>query len=89
MVDDSFSFVIGGDFNEILLNEEKLSGVEWDQREMNEFRVVLTDCGFYDCGVSGFWFIWERGNNMEIRVRECLDRFLINESGGKNFLLLG
>ena len=46
-------WVCMGDFNEILLSEEKRGGKERPHRQMQAFRDVLDTCGFLDLGFTG------------------------------------
>ncbi|KAK1390808.1 hypothetical protein POM88_018986 [Heracleum sosnowskyi] len=87
--------LLGGDYNEILVYEEKEGGADRERREMGCFREVMDECGIGDLGFKGQWFTWERGNTLELRVRERLDRFLASPSwislhpqyvGSKKFL---
>ncbi|KAE8683709.1 hypothetical protein F3Y22_tig00111191pilonHSYRG00123 [Hibiscus syriacus] len=36
--------------------------------------LVIDDCGLYDIGYSRAWYTWERGNRVENKIRERLDR---------------
>lgn len=68
--------MFGGDFNEILSNEEKTGGLTRDQRMMDNFREVLEICSFRDLGFEGRWVTWERGLTPETLIQERLDRFV-------------
>lgn len=72
--------VIGGDFNEILSYSEKEGGANRETRAMAGFREVVENCGLGDLRSVGQWYTWERGNSPETRIRERLDRFLVNHS---------
>lgn len=43
-------WIIGGDFNEILLASEKLGGVDKSQAQMNLFREVVDSCNLHELG---------------------------------------
>lgn len=43
-------WIIGGDFNEILLADEKRGGSERYQKQMNGFRTVVDNCSLVDLG---------------------------------------
>ena len=63
-----------GDFNEILSNNEKEGGNIRPQRCMQQFRDCLFDCNLEDLGFIGDKFTWRRG-----RIRERLDRAVSNQ----------
>jgi hypothetical protein len=64
-----------GDFNEILFNHEKEGGNPRPQVYMQAFRDVLDDCDLIDLGFIGEPFTWKRG-----RIRERLDRVIVNNA---------
>lgn len=76
---ERFSWFVCGDFNEILYGYEKMVGVPRDERRMELFRNVLTDCNLVDVGFSRRWFTWERGNLPKTNIRERLGRGVTNE----------
>ena len=47
-----------GDFNEIVLVEEKLGGVQRSQNQMAAFREAIQQCRFKDLGYCGPEFTW-------------------------------
>ncbi|XP_075663156.1 uncharacterized protein LOC142632674 [Castanea sativa] len=47
-----------GDFNEILLGEEKLGWHDQPERQMQLFRDALDDCRLKDLGFNGYPFTW-------------------------------
>ena len=53
----SWAFCMG-DFNEILLGEEKLGWLDWPERQMQLFRDALDDCRLKDLGFNGYPFTW-------------------------------
>jgi hypothetical protein len=66
-------WVVAGDFNEILYNEEKEGGRPRTQRQLQAFHDALNTCQLSDMGYEGDMFTWQRG-----RVRERLDRAVAN-----------
>lgn len=71
---------MGGDFNEILSNEEKRGGVARAPAIMNGFRDGLEDCGLVDLGFTGFPITWSNQWVDPFTVRCRLDRFCGNET---------
>ncbi|GMJ01722.1 hypothetical protein HRI_003841400 [Hibiscus trionum] len=69
-------WVIIGDFNEIAYSNEKQGGLTRSERQMSEFRRVLSDCEVEDMGYRGRWYTWEKGNFATNNIRERLDRGL-------------
>ncbi|MBA0688320.1 hypothetical protein Goari_006119 [Gossypium aridum] len=67
--EERFSWFVCGDFNEILYGYENTAGVPRDERRMELFRNVLTDCNLVDVGFSRRWFTWEKGNLPETNIR--------------------
>lgn len=47
-----------GDFNEIVINEEKMGGALRRERQMIEFREALDYCSFRDLGFVCALFTW-------------------------------
>ncbi|KAA3453778.1 reverse transcriptase [Gossypium australe] len=76
---ERFPWFVCGDFNEIMYGFEKKGGVPRDERRMQVFRKVLSECSLMGMGFSGRWFTWERGNLPETNIRERLDRGVTNE----------
>jgi hypothetical protein len=74
-------WAIIGDLNEILYSHEKDGGNPRPAGYMEAFRGVLTDCNLQDLGFTGDPFTWKRG-----RMRERLDRALVNHSWSVLFL---
>lgn len=67
----SLPWIVLGDFNEILSNEEKEGGNQRPLRYMQAFQEALLD----DLGFVGDKFTWQRG-----RIRERLDRGVVNDT---------
>ncbi|KAA3479129.1 reverse transcriptase [Gossypium australe] len=72
--DEGQSWLVYGDFNEILYSFEKKGGLPREEQRMEDFRNVLQDCQLIDVGYTGRWFTWERGNSPETNIKELLDR---------------
>ena len=63
-----------GDFNEILLMEEKLGRATRCQSQMDRFRGMVNLCGVKDLGYSGTYFTWCNMQSGDNRVYLRLDR---------------
>lgn len=55
---DESAWIIGGDFNIILLNEEKDGGAPTSETQMDMFRSVLDECGLQNLHYLGDIFTW-------------------------------
>jgi hypothetical protein len=69
----NLSWMILGDFNEILFSSEKEGGAPQGQRYMQAFQNCLNKCSLEDLGYTGDTFTWGRG-----RLTELLDRAVAN-----------
>ena len=52
--------ICGGDFNEIVRQEEKWGGAPRDHNQMQLFRDVIDECSFMDLGYVGPKFTWAK-----------------------------
>ncbi|KAL5788264.1 hypothetical protein ACOSP7_005213 [Xanthoceras sorbifolium] len=68
-------WLCGGDFNELLHNEEKLGGNERTGPGMFNFRSIVELCDFVDLGFSGPLFTWNNKRGGSRNVQERLDHF--------------
>lgn len=76
-VDNRFSWLVTGDFNEILFSHEKCRGrLRW-KHAMEDFQMTLDDCRLQDIGYMGYWFTCERGRLVGNNIREKLDRGVV------------
>ena len=78
-------WVCMGDFNEILLSEEKHGGRARPHSQMQAFRDVLDICGFLDLGFTGPEFTWN-GNRHGYVIWERWDRGVANYDWMARFL---
>ena len=76
----NLSWLLMGDFNEILYPFEKEGGNPRPLHFMQNFRNVIADCNLSDCGFIGEKFTWHRGG-----IRESLDRALANDAWKNRF----
>ena len=73
-----------GDFNEIMGDDEKWGGALRAERQMEDFRSVVDDCGFQALQFLGSQFTWSRGKG-EGMIMERLDRGFVNAEWMREF----
>lgn len=66
----SVSWIVIGDFNEILFSFEKQKGQLRSERQMRAFTDVLDECELVDLSFDGVWYTWERGRSKSNNIRE-------------------
>ena len=71
---DAVSWLLMGDFNEILSSDERLGESAGSQRNMYEFGEVLNRCGLVDLGYRGYPFTWKNCREAGANVQKRLDR---------------
>ncbi|MBA0767005.1 hypothetical protein Gotri_015986 [Gossypium trilobum] len=59
--DQSLSWLVCGDFNEIIYSYENKEGALCNEKRIEEFQQMLSDCQLEDLGFEGPWFTWEQG----------------------------
>ncbi|KAL5779912.1 hypothetical protein ACOSQ2_010649 [Xanthoceras sorbifolium] len=69
-------WLVGGDFNEILRDEEKSGGKGRSSRLMSQFKNVIDDCNLLDLGFNGHPFTWVNRQGGDKLVKERIDRLL-------------
>lgn len=77
---DGVPWLVGGDFNIFVSEEERQGGKKKQTREMMEFAEAISDCQLLDVGADGAKFTWARGNTFE-----RLDRVLLGEGWANLF----
>ncbi|XP_049388501.1 uncharacterized protein LOC125852861 [Solanum stenotomum] len=71
-------WIVGGDFNVILREEEKLGGLAFTQTEAVDFAQCLNNCAISELNFSGSMFTWWNGRVEEECIFKRLDRILVN-----------
>lgn len=71
-------WIIAGDFNEVLLDEEKFGGRPICISRTLKFQDCLNNCGMIDLGFSSPWFTWTNWQLLPHLVQERIDRAFIN-----------
>ena len=73
-------WILIGDFNEILSNNEKIGGPQRDEWTFRGFRNMVSTCDLKDIRSIGDRFSWV-GERHSHTVKCCLDRAFINSEG--------
>jgi hypothetical protein len=74
-----------GDFNEILVQDEKEGGAMRRERQMDGFRGALEDCRLSDLGYQGYKFTWNNGHQDDTFANERLEGLWLIWNGGNGF----
>ena len=75
----SFSWILLGDFNDMISEEEKLGGLPVNRTHIAAFRNCLDKCGLIDLGFHGPRFTWTNKSPVwQSTIKERLDRGLGN-----------
>ena len=77
---NNLPWVMLGDFNDILLCEEKWGGNRPSISRIREFRNCLNACNMIDLGFSGPKYTWSNCHDMISLIMERLDRVLANSN---------
>ncbi|XP_059310982.1 uncharacterized protein LOC132062424 [Lycium ferocissimum] len=70
---------VGGDFNVISSEEEKLGGLPVSFNEVADFNHCLSSCGLQDLGYVGSTYTWWNGRTEEACIFKRLDRMVCND----------
>ncbi|XP_019241016.1 PREDICTED: uncharacterized protein LOC109221004 [Nicotiana attenuata] len=76
--DMSIPWLVGGDFNVILDEEEKFGGLPVSLNEINDFRHCISTCNLNDLGFKGSIYTWWNGRGEDDCIFKRLDRCLGN-----------
>jgi hypothetical protein len=75
---NSNNWLIFGDFNIVLNNNEKLGGNPIDSNLSMLFKDTINSCGLQDLGYQGDIFTWNNRQEANQLIKARLDRFLAN-----------
>ncbi|XP_075485270.1 uncharacterized protein LOC142524991 [Primulina tabacum] len=81
----SLSWLVGGDFNEILFDYEKRGGISRNLKQMSDFVDVIYDSGLQDMPFAGDSFTWCNRRGGEETILARLDRFFCSAGWNLNF----
>ncbi|XP_073130129.1 uncharacterized protein [Henckelia pumila] len=73
-----FPWLVGGDFNEICYDSEKLGGNRKSPSHLQAFRDTLELCALQDISCFGEFFTWVNRRESNHAIFERLDRFVGN-----------
>ncbi|KAH7842466.1 hypothetical protein Vadar_005620 [Vaccinium darrowii] len=73
-------WIIWGDMNDLLCEEEKLGGIPRPASSFRGFQEFVDECGLTDLGFSGHPFTWRNNRLGEGLIQERLDRVLASHS---------
>ncbi|XP_075074436.1 uncharacterized protein LOC142162033 [Nicotiana tabacum] len=74
--DMKLPWLVGGDFNVVLGEEEKIGGLPVYPPEYEDFIFCVNSCGLFDLGYKGSPFTWWNGRPNEECIFKRLDRIL-------------
>lgn len=81
----SLSWIIVGDFNCVLLGEEKKGGLPPLCIECEEFFNWMSACELFEPPQSGLKFSWSNNRNGAARIMAKLDGMLVNRRWAEDF----
>lgn len=79
-------WLCAGDFNEILMESEKMGGVGRRNQLIQNFRNILNFCNLHDLGFTRYPFTWSNGREGDDNIQERLDRYVASESWSSLYL---
>ena len=74
----SLPWVIAGNFNEVLMNGDKLGGNAISISRALRFQECLNMCNMIDIGFAGPRFTWSNHRSLAQLVQERIDRVFVN-----------
>ncbi|XP_009622845.1 uncharacterized protein [Nicotiana tomentosiformis] len=76
--DMELPWVVGGDFNIIMHEDEKISVLLMYPPEYEDFAFCVISCGLFDLGYKGIPFTWWNGRPNSESIFKRLDRIFVN-----------
>lgn len=74
----SLPWIIAGDFNDVLMGEDKFGGSPININRALRFQECLDSCGMIDIGFSGAQFTWSNQRPVTHLIQERIDRVFVN-----------
>ena len=74
----SFPWVMAGDFNEVLMGEDKFRGTSVNISRALRFQDCLDSCRMIDIGFFGTRFTWSNQRPLMNLIQERIDRVFVN-----------
>ncbi|XP_023884843.1 uncharacterized protein LOC111997036 [Quercus suber] len=81
----NMAWVIAGEFNEPLVEDDKFGGRTVSMNRSLQFKDCLDKCNMVDLGFSGPRFTWSNGRELSMLIQERIDRFFVNIVWYSNF----
>ncbi|XP_070046820.1 uncharacterized protein [Nicotiana tomentosiformis] len=78
-VDMELPWVIGGNFNMVLHDDEKIGGLPVYPREVEDFAFCVNSCGLFDTGYKESPFTWWNGRSNAKYIFNRLDKIFVNQ----------
>ncbi|XP_059295549.1 uncharacterized protein LOC132048883 [Lycium ferocissimum] len=72
-------WMVGGDFNIILSEKEKLGGLPVTWNESEDFAFCIKSCELFDVGFKGSLFTWWNGRSAADCIFKRVDRVVVNQ----------
>lgn len=76
---EGLPWMVGGNFNVILNEEEKLGGLTLMQQRITDFANCVNDCALIEVKFSGSKYMWWNGRINEACIFERLDGVFLNQ----------
>jgi hypothetical protein len=67
-----------GDFNEIVVDNEKFGIIKMPRKQLKDFQDCIEDCEIFDLGFSGPKYTWSNKRDDSHFTQERLDRAMVN-----------
>nr|XP_016499173.1 PREDICTED: uncharacterized protein LOC107817811 [Nicotiana tabacum] len=76
--DMKFPWLVGGDFNVIFHEDEKIGGLPVHPPEYKDFAFFVNSCDLFEQGYKGSPFAWWNGKSNAMCIFKILDRIFVN-----------
>ncbi|XP_075084826.1 uncharacterized protein LOC107774618 [Nicotiana tabacum] len=76
--DMELPWLLGGDFNVVLHEDEKIGGLPVHPPEYEDFAFYVNSCGLFEQGYKGSPFTWWNGRSNAECILKRLDRIFVN-----------